>query len=471
MIHLSRFVFMLFALVAPASLQAHHSFATEYDIGTTAQLEGRVTEVLFVNPHVEMYLEDDQGQSWNIQAQSVAALQSLGWNRDLVSSGDRVRVSGYRSRSGSLRLYMVELELEQGRLISVNRNPVAGDSGAVAVAGYELQQPPSEQLIARLPGTWYFDVDKRLPGAPLELEFWQQPDGSWTARLDQEELPVSLFGDRVRMLLHRENAGGFAVTLELVGRLDVDRILGSVAMIEGSTNQVNLDASEFIALRSPPAPSDNRSSDPFDLTGVWRRLIGVGPLGRTNPQLNELGMEVWSDFESGRYDPALRCMSVNPMRKYADPGLVEFIQSDQRLTVLYASKHDVRRVNLAQPEHNPDYPASIMGESIGRWEGGTLVIETTNFVPSVLTHNSEPVSSGATITERFWMEDGLLIMEARFEDPVYYRAPVMRRTAWQRADDAMMVSTSCDPDNFYRGMLFDGTIETYFQDRPAQQQP
>lgn len=445
---------------------AHHSFATLYDLNRMGEVTGEVTEVVFTNPHVEMYLRAADGQVWNVQAQSVAALQGLGWTRDRVQPGDQVAVRGYSSRVGSPRLYLVSMMLDDGSRFSVIRegSSSAEQAEPLSSTGWSARSP-SEQLIARLPGRWYFDVDKPLPGAPLELDIWQERDGQWLAALDGEQMPVELSGDQMRLVLHRENAGGFGVQLELVGTLNGDQLQGRVAMIDGSTNQANLDATAFFATRDLPQAAD-RSSDPFELSGVWRRVIGVGPIGRTNPQLTEAGLAAWEDYGQGLYDPALRCLSVNPMRKYADPGLVEFLETPGRLTILYASKHDVRRVSLGQEQFNPAYPPSLMGESIARWQGGTLVIDTRNFLPSVLTHNAEPISADAHMQERYWMEGEMLIMEAKLTDPQYYQRPVMRRTAWVRDDEAIMVNTQCDPDSYYRGMWFDGVLEDYF-DRAA----
>ena len=465
------FISCVFLSVISASALAHHSFATEYRVDARQNFVGTVTQLRYSNPHIELYVTDDSGTLWNLQAQSVAALQSLGWDANAIAVGDRINARGYPSRSGSLRMYLVNLTLDSGREFSVIRE---GASSAASVAasipdGFVVGMPADAELLQSLTGTWAFDVDKPLPGAPLPLRFEGSAD-LLTAYLDFESLPVEVSADQFRILLQRENAGGFGVTLELVGRLQNSRLQGSVRMIEGETNQANLDAASFTAIRVADHRFDlaqPKLAEPVDLSGVWRRTIGVGPIGRTNPQLNEAGQELWQAYSSGRYDPALRCLSVNPMRKYADPGMVEILQDDGRITILYASKHDVRRVYLDRQNFTQGRPADVMGESIGYWDGSTLVIETANFTPSVLTHNSEPVSSNATITERFWLEpDGSLVMEARLDDPDYYQAPVIRRTAWQRENEAPMINLECDPDSFYQGMLFDGTLQNYFDSRP-----
>jgi hypothetical protein len=112
-----------------------------------------------------------------------------------------------------------------------------------------------------------------------------------------------------------------------------------------------------------------------------------------------------------------------------------------------------------------------MGESLGSWDGSTLVIDTRNMMETVLTHNAEPISAEARIVERYWLQDnGELVMEATLHDPTYYARPLVRRTQWRRADGEEIIYTPCDPDSFYRGMQIEGSLEKYFENQPGGEQ-
>jgi len=87
----------------------------------------------------------------------------------------------------------------------------------------------------------------------------------------------------------------------------------------------------------------------------------------------------------------------------------------------------------------------------------------------VLTQNMEPISSDARIIERFWLDDaGDLFMEATLFDATYYERPVVRRLKWTRSDDQELLFAPCDPDSFYRGLQFDDTLDSYFENHPTR---
>ncbi len=53
-----------------------------------------------------------------------------------------------------------------------------------------------------------------------------------------------------------------------------------------------------------------------------------------------------------------------------------------------------------------------------------------------------------------------MIMEATLHDPKYYERPVVKRLKWTRSDDKEMLYPPCDPDSFYRGLHFDGVLDS-----------
>jgi hypothetical protein len=93
-----------------------------------------------------------------------------------------------------------------------------------------------------------------------------------------------------------------------------------------------------------------------------------------------------------------------------------------------------RVIFLDGRSHPPATQTSLLGHSVGRWEGDTLVVETTNFAehPNGLS-NSLPSSSQKKLTERFTLTPDKkgLAYSGVVEDPVYLMRPVEWSGTWQ----------------------------------------
>ena len=87
-----------------ASLDAHHSFAMEYDDKKPVTLTGVVTKIEWANPHVRFYLDvKDSGQvtSWELTMPSTLNLLRRGWTPRLLVIGETVTADAFRARDGS----------------------------------------------------------------------------------------------------------------------------------------------------------------------------------------------------------------------------------------------------------------------------------------------------------------------------------------------------------------------------------
>ena len=86
----------------------------------------------------------------------------------------------------------------------------------------------------------------------------------------------------------------------------------------------------------------------------------------------------------------------------------------------------------------PDnHPLTSMGYSVGRWEGRTLVIETTHLEPGWLDGSGYPMSGddGTRIVEHWTVaEDGLTIDRIMTIHDDLYTEPLVRTRGSQRAD-------------------------------------
>ncbi len=64
-----------------------------------------------------------------------------------------------------------------------------------------------------------------------------------------------------------------------------------------------------------------------------------------------------------------------------------------------------------------------MGHSVGRWEGDTLVVETTNFRAGYIRTNGAPHSNQAHLIERYYRNGDILTYLVILEDPTYLSEP------------------------------------------------
>ncbi len=105
-IRVPEFLVMAVGLVlAAAPLEAHHSFAAEYDSKKPVTVKGTVTKVDWTNPHVYFYIDvtDDGGKvtSWAFEMGPPNGLQRSGWTRNTMKVGDVVVVEGTLAKDGT----------------------------------------------------------------------------------------------------------------------------------------------------------------------------------------------------------------------------------------------------------------------------------------------------------------------------------------------------------------------------------
>jgi hypothetical protein len=101
----------LFVLALPLYAAAHHSFAAHFQMDTFTEVEGRVTEVRWVNPHVKIHVEDAAGEAWEVEAGPVNLLSRMGIERDTIAVGDTIRARGNPGRRNSRALWVSNILL------------------------------------------------------------------------------------------------------------------------------------------------------------------------------------------------------------------------------------------------------------------------------------------------------------------------------------------------------------------------
>jgi hypothetical protein len=150
------------------------------------------------------------------------------------------------------------------------------------------------------------------------------------------------------------------------------------------------------------------------------RDVGLEPPGSyDNPEQRPLGERCLLGFGSTSGPPALPDYFYN--------NLHQIVQTPDSVMILTEMVHDARIVRM-NAQHLPKTIRRWMGDSVGHWEGDTLVVDTTNF-------NDQTRFRGSTenlhVVERFSRMDAkTLLYRFTVEDPATWDQPWTGEYAW-----------------------------------------
>ena len=198
----------------------------------------------------------------------------------------------------------------------------------------------------------------------------------------------------------------------------------------------------------PPGPVRRMADGTPDLNGFYQSdggganyglaqhpRVDLTPPGRgviIDPPDGLLPVQPWAKAEQesrvqperGYDDPTAHCFVAGVPRSFYVPAPFHILQTSDTVVFLH-ERMAWRTVPLDGRTHLPDNLRLWQGDSIGHWEGDTLVVETTNLNGKTwLNEVGEIVSHAEQVVERFTPVDADTInYEATVTDPIVYTRP------------------------------------------------
>jgi len=158
-----------------------------------------------------------------------------------------------------------------------------------------------------------------------------------------------------------------------------------------------------------------------------------------NIEQRPLGERCIIAFSSSSGPPMLPTYFYNNMK--------QLVQTKDYVMILTEMVHDVRIVYLNRTTHRPQNIRSWFGDSIGRWEGDTLVVETTNFNDKTRFRGA---SEQLKVTERFTrVDDKTLLYRFTIEDPSTWDKPWTGEYTWAHGKPSdQLYEYACHEGNY-----------------------
>jgi len=109
------------AVLTGSPVDAHHSFAAEFDGTKPVRLVGIITKIEWTNPHSYFYVDVKNSKgivaNWGCEAGNPGALSRRGWKRGDIKIGDTLIVDGFLAKDGSHLIDARRVTLPDGRTV------------------------------------------------------------------------------------------------------------------------------------------------------------------------------------------------------------------------------------------------------------------------------------------------------------------------------------------------------------------
>jgi hypothetical protein len=154
-------------------------------------------------------------------------------------------------------------------------------------------------------------------------------------------------------------------------------------------------------------------------------------------------------------DPIFSCFPPGVPRIYLLNFPVQFVQVPGQVIMLFEFDHFVRRIYTDGRPHDRDVGPLWMGDSIGRWEGDTLVADTVSFNDkTTLDREGYPHSDAMHLVERIRrVNHDFLEIDLMIDDPKAYTKPWAAKLNFQLRTDWKIMEHVCEDNVSFLGLI------------------
>jgi len=222
---------------------------------------------------------------------------------------------------------------------------------------------------------------------------------------------------------------------------------------------------------TPTAPSPRTADGVPDLSGIWNYAGVLGFRGGPPPPppgtpVQATFWNIEAGFKEGlpftpwgaelrrqrmtgnsKDNPDAACLPLGHMQLHTHSQPRKIIQTRDLIVIIYEANANVRQIFLdGRPAPTNDPQPWWYGYSRGRWEGDTLVVETTNFRDGGwLDVNGAPLTDQGKLTERFRRPAfGTLEIDVTIDDPKAYTKPWTVRVNQRLLVDTELIEFVCN---------------------------
>ena len=219
-----------------------------------------------------------------------------------------------------------------------------------------------------------------------------------------------------------------------------------------------------------PKPMPRTADGKPDLSGTWQAggvsiygepgappLHPLPPAPVRPPARQPMPYQDWAEAKRKTFtvldDPTSKCFLPGVPRIVGMPMPMEIVETPREVVILYESFRAWRRIPLnAKLEHPNDLTPTWMGDSVGRWEGDTLVVDVTGFNDKTWLGGMGTIHTEKLhVVERYKpLNYDSILYEATVEDPGALTKPWVTGSVLRRPIDVRVEEYECienNPDN------------------------